>query len=365
MSLLKNAGTSAGSAATKQMGLDSRSGDQATNPGTIAFDHGTRWRARNESQSDPDGVKHHQITAVRPRIDGCSPKVVETAIESAPALEGEDSSNKEIRPDTLTPLLVTSATETSEFSSSFQLTARELVLDVAKLTWLGIVTPETPNSRIAEELRHIKHRLLGIKADYSNEHQATDNSNLILITSSGIDEGKTFLSLNLAISIAMDADRRVILIDADVIRSDVTKILGTGARLGLTDFLTRPDLELTDVLIQTNIEGLQILSAGNKVPSLNEYLSSKRMELLLRELGQRYRDRVVIFDSAPLLAASETSVLTGLVGQVVVVVEEEKTTHQELLAALRHIAPSPKIKLVLNKSIERSETLYYERYQRA
>ncbi|MGI0014803.1 MAG: AAA family ATPase [Nitrososphaera sp.] len=236
-------------------------------------------------------------------------------------------------------------------------------LDFNKLGQLGMVTPDKAMSRIAVELRHIKRRLLNETPEQSGVWVDGVYRNLIMVTSSIIGEGKTFLAINLAMNMAMEVGRRVVLVDTDVANGDVAKVLGIDAKPGLTDLLTCPNLTLLDVLISTNIDGLQILPVGTKIANVADLYSSTKMERFLKAMAQQFADRIIIFDGPPLLASSESSVLARFMGQVIVVVQEERTTQEDLLTGLKQIEFARNIGLVLNKSFDRSETMYFEDYQ--
>ncbi|MGI0016348.1 MAG: AAA family ATPase, partial [Nitrososphaera sp.] len=225
-------------------------------------------------------------------------------------------------------------------------------LDFNKLQQMGIITPDEPSSRIATELRHIKGRLLSGSLEAMNVLHHDHRKNLIMITSSRTDEGKTFLAVNLAINLAMEVNRRVVLVDTDVMKGNVAKILGIEAKLGLTDLLISPNRTLLDALVRTNINGLHVISAGTRIPNVAELFSSQRMTSLLSMMAQQFADWVFVFDSPPLLAATESSALARHMGQVVVVVHEEKTTQKELLTGLKQIEFAKNIGLVLNKSLD-------------
>ena len=229
-------------------------------------------------------------------------------------------------------------------------------LDFGKLKQMGMVTPDEPSSRIAIELRHIKSRLLSGSIDTMNVLDHDHCKNLIMITSSRTDEGKTFLAVNLAINLAMEVDRRVVLVDTDVAKDNVAKILGIEAELGLTDLLVTPNQTVLDALVGTNINGLHVIPAGTGMPNVAELFSSQRMISLLEIMARQFADWIFVFDSPPLLAATESSALARHMGQVVVVVQEEKTTEKELLTGLKQIEFVKNIGLVLNKSLDRSET---------
>tara|TARA_R110002073_G_scaffold187005_6_gene345669 strand:- start:984 stop:1871 length:888 start_codon:yes stop_codon:yes gene_type:complete len=230
-------------------------------------------------------------------------------------------------------------------------------LDLEKLHQLGIVTPNHGKSQIAEQFRIIKRPLL--KKAFSKNIK---NGNLIMLTSSLPEEGKSFNSVNLAISIATEMDHRVLLIDADVARPSIPKVLGFGTHLGLLDILVDENLGVEDVMLKTNIEKLTIMSAGSAHPHATELLASRGMDLLLDELAQRYHDRVVIFDSPPLLMTSEARVLATQMGQIVLVVEAEKTTQQMVKETLRQIESCVNVDLIYNKAREFSDDNYFGYY---
>jgi len=206
----------------------------------------------------------------------------------------------------------------------------------------------------------IKRPLL-LKA-FPHEGKRLGNENVILVTSSVPGEGKTFLSVNLAMSIAMEVDRTVLLVDGDSAKSNISKLFGITTDRGLTDYLASDELDLADVLVRTNIDNLTILPAGGHVANVTELLSSEQMKRLTEELASRYSDRVIIIDSPPLLAASGARVLAGLAGQIVFVVEAIRTTQNAMREALRMIETHANIGLVLNKSRERPRAAYQYGY---
>jgi receptor protein-tyrosine kinase len=175
------------------------------------------------------------------------------------------------------------------------------------------------------------------------------NANMIMVTSSLAGEGKTFTAINLAMSIATEMDKTVLLVDADVAKPDVTSRLGVQAEKGLIDVLLEDDLTLPDVLIRTDIPKLTLLPAGRKHVHSTELLASDGMRQLTVELSSRYPDRIVIFDSPPMCLTSEARVLAGLMGQIVLVVEEGKTSQHSVKQALDMLDSNEIIGVVLNK----------------
>jgi exopolysaccharide/PEP-CTERM locus tyrosine autokinase len=233
-------------------------------------------------------------------------------------------------------------------------------INLAKLKQLGIITPDAEKTQIAEEFRLIKRPL--INNVFSPVAGAVSNSNLIMITSALAGEGKTFCAINLAMSIAMEMDHTVLLIDADVARPSIPSYLGLKAERGLLDVLLDDKLELADVMIKTNVEKLSILTSGRKSKHATELLASQSMSDLLREIAHRYSDRIVIFDSPPLLQTSEAHVLASQMGQIVLVVAAEKTPQNAVKEALRQIESCDIVNLIYNKASTFPGGEYYGHY---
>lgn len=226
--------------------------------------------------------------------------------------------------------------------------SKQVELNLAKLSEQGIITPDTARSKTAEEFRAIKRTLLdriNIQGGPSGRR-----SNLIMVTSCFAGEGKTFCAINLAMSIAMELDHTVLLVDADVARPATLTTLELPPSAGLMDVLLERDVHVPDVMLRTNVSTLSLLPAGVSHRNSTELLASKNMSDLLDEIASRYSDRVVIFDSPPLLLTSEARVLASQMGQIVVVVEAETTTQKALKNALGQIQACPNVNLVYNKA---------------
>lgn len=234
--------------------------------------------------------------------------------------------------------------------------SKQIIIDLDRLSKLGIVTPDQGKTQIAEQFRIIKRPLL-TKAFTSAG--ALKNGNLIMVASSLTGEGKSFCAVNLAMSIASEMDHRVLLVDADVARPSIPDILGFGTEKGLLDVLLDKHLDLSDVMLKTSVEKLTLITAGTKHPHATELLAGHGMGLLLDELAQRYLDRIVIFDSPPLLLTSEARVLAARMGQIVLVVEAEKTTQHAVKEALKQIESCNSINLIYNKARAFSGKEYY------
>jgi protein-tyrosine kinase len=241
-------------------------------------------------------------------------------------------------------------------SSAPAKTSRSVVLDTARLALAGTVDWTADRTPVMEELRLIKRRLLRRAFDEANGPDSI--SHLVMITSAKPREGKTFCSTNIAISISLEEDYNVLLVDADVRRQALRQNLGLEANQGFVDLLLNPGLDMADVLLKTNIPRLSILPAGMMSDRAPELLASSRMRDLIDDMAQRYRDRIIIFDTAPCLVSSDAATLAAHVGQIVFVVEAEQTQQHEIVAALNLISACPDISLVLNKAQPLATTSY-------
>ena len=233
-------------------------------------------------------------------------------------------------------------------------------INLAKLKKLGMLTPDDERSQIAEEFRLIKRPL--VTNAFAQGTGQIKNGNLIMVTSSLPGEGKTFCAINLALSIAMEMGRTVLLVDADVARPRVLEIMGIEAERGLLDVLRDHKAQLSDVLIRTNIDNLTVLPAGQTYRRATELLASNAMNKLIEDIANRYPDRIIIFDSPPLLSTSEASVLATHMGQIVMVVEAERTPQDALKEALAQIESCEIIGMVLNKTTSLPGTDSYYGY---
>jgi len=177
-----------------------------------------------------------------------------------------------------------------------------------------------------------------------------ERGNLILVTSSIPGEGKTYSSVNLALSIAQEVDNTVLLVDCDVAKQGVSRLLGVDGTKGLSDVLEGDGLTIADVLMQTDVPNLRLVSSGKHNESMAELLASQCMTSLVDEIASRYSDRIIIFDGPPLLPTPQTQILAGLVGQVVFVVEAGKTPQSLVTEALAMIPEEQATGLLLNKN---------------
>jgi receptor protein-tyrosine kinase len=222
--------------------------------------------------------------------------------------------------------------------------APSVTIDLTHLSENGYITPDRMRSHLSEEVRLLKQDVL------DNFYEAGyERSNLAMVTSANPGEGKTFTAINLAISLAGDPDVHVLLVDADFANPQISKTLGIEPTDGLLDILADPSRDLSDVILRTNIDRMSVIPAGESHEMSVELLGSQRMQRLTSELSDRYSDRIVIFDTPPLLASVDPTVLAKRMGQILVVVEANRTDKGDLQQAVERLPADAYLGLVLNK----------------
>jgi exopolysaccharide/PEP-CTERM locus tyrosine autokinase len=226
--------------------------------------------------------------------------------------------------------------------------SRRVEIDFDALIAAGIVSPLAPRSAIADQYRVIKRPL--ITNAMGKGASIIANGNLIMVTSALPGEGKSFNAINLAMSIATELDNTVMLVDADVARPSVMRVLGLPAGPGLLDLLLDDSLDLSSVLLKTNIDKLTILPSGTPHERATELLASDAMVRLVNDMAKRYADRIIIFDSPPLLLTTEAPVLATHMGQVVIVVRAGHTLQSDVKQALASIEACPVKLMLLNQA---------------
>ena len=235
-------------------------------------------------------------------------------------------------------------------------------IDLVALAKAGYLVPGASRSRLMDEFRGLKRPLLG-NAVGGRSREAVSRGNLIMITSSLPGEGKTFVSLNLALSLAMQPDYRVLLIDADSTRRVLTQRLGIGdGQRGLIDLLDDEHVDLADVELATNVERLSVLPAGAAGELATELFSGREMSSLLDRLAASPVQRIVIFDAPPLLHAVEARVLAPQMGQVVLTVQAGRTPRGSVQQALGLLEECPLVMTVLNQARTPSQSSPYGYY---
>ena len=239
-----------------------------------------------------------------------------------------------------------------------------LVYIMQRLREQGMLVPDSRMSvDVRHEYRRIKRPLLSNA--FGKSSSLVDEGNLVMVTSAVPGEGKSYTAVNLALSMAQERDVRVLLVDCDVTKQGVSRMLGVqNRRPDLIDLLASDSMSIGDVLVKTDVPGLVMLPSGRPHEYITEMVASKRMQSVMEEFASRYNDRIVIFDAPPMLSTPESQVLAGLVGQVVFVVEAGKTPFTIVQEALGMIPEEKAIGMVLNKSESLSNRggYYYNYY---
>ena len=233
----------------------------------------------------------------------------------------------------------------------------DIVLDMEYLSQKGMVDHSAERRIINEEFRTIKRKV--ISNAFGPLAKTLERSNIVMVTSSKPGEGKTFSAVNLALSIASEQDKTVLLVDADVLRPNVMKTLGLKNKEGLIEYLLGEKSSVADVMKSTNIPNLKIIGAGKPHRLSNELLASEIMQKTIDEFSTRYKDRIVIIDTPPLLGINETSVLANLAGQALLVCEEGKSKLHDIKNAVAHLDPNMAIGIVVNKSLSNDQSPGY------
>ncbi|MHB1203962.1 MAG: AAA family ATPase [Rhodospirillaceae bacterium] len=249
--------------------------------------------------------------------------------------------------------------------------ANTIAIDWTKLAKAGYLTPNTQNSQKAEEFRVIKRPLLrtafGTEATrlahgYTqgmHHRSGESNAHVIMVTSPGPGDGKTFNAINLAVSIASERDLQVLLIDADIRSRGLSRVLGVADRPGLMEVLTQSQPSAESVVLHTDMPSLSVIAAGSPMPGAAEMLASQAMTRLVHDIATRYKNRFVIFDAPPALATSEPGVLAGHVGQVVMVVRANETSRRAIVDAVALVNTCPTVNFILNQMSRPQRFSYY------
>ena len=257
----------------------------------------------------------------------------------------------------LVPQMQVKTSEQSDPEATVTLPERIVQFDDQALRDAGLLAPADDQDMLDGDYRNIKRPLVA----HALGKRATKipDGHLIMVTSAMPGEGKTFSCINLSLSISQEKDTTVLLVDADLAKPHITSLFGLQDEYGLLDVLdeTVPDLE--SVIFDTSIAGLKILPAGRPREHATELLASQRMEKIVTELGAGGVNRIVLFDSPPLLLTSEAKVLASLVGQIAVVVKAGDTPQQAVIEAISMLPEGKAANLILNQVRQSGYGGYY------
>lgn len=172
--------------------------------------------------------------------------------------------------------------------------------------------------------------------------------NTVMITSPRAGEGKTLTAINLALTFARAYNQTMLLVDCDLRKQSIHKMLGFQSDAGLIDYLV-DDRPLNEAMIWPGIDKLTLISGGRTISNSTELLGSPRMEALIREIKSRYDDRYVLFDVPPVLGSADTLALAPCIDSIVMVVEEGITSIHDVQRAVKMLPSEKFLGFVINR----------------
>jgi protein-tyrosine kinase len=230
--------------------------------------------------------------------------------------------------------------------------------DRAALRSLAYFPESGSESRFANYYRTIKRPVL----DRAFAPEAAPEARLVLLSSALPGDGKTFNSLNLALSLARERDTGVLLVDADVPKPKISNLLGVGSERGLQDAIVHESLDPETLVMRTDVAGLELLPSGAPMDNASELLASARMKQICARLCSANPRRIVLFDAPPLLMSSEARALLPLAGQVLLVVRAGKTPRGAVKEVLELLDEERLTGLILNDGFGGLSDSYYYGY---
>ncbi|GAC1338910.1 MAG: XrtA-associated tyrosine autokinase [Acetobacteraceae bacterium] len=231
------------------------------------------------------------------------------------------------------------------------------IISLDTLERAGLLVARNKRTRTAEEYRIVIGRMLrALHEEPEGEpHRGPIAANVVMVTSARPGEGKSFSALNLAGSIAQNAGESVLLVDVDPKMRPMSDQLGLGQCQGFMDLIAQPDLPLDELVLPTELPNLSFLPLGSRVnrrgvvPSDESASSVRPTTPAIHRIAQRYPRSLIILDAPPCLSTSDPHTLAPHVGQVVLIVEAERTQRNEVEAAIDLVRTCPTLTMLLNK----------------
>jgi len=236
-----------------------------------------------------------------------------------------------------------------------------VAIDRERLLGLDMLPPPAQEREVATQFRTIKRPLIR----YAFESGPTEGAprHTIMVASALPGDGKTFTSLNLALSLAMELELTVLLVDADALKPQLTRALQLEREPGLLDLLSKPELRAEDAILATDVPRLHVLPAGSHTETAAELLASARMSELVAHLAALCGRGIVLFDSPPVLLTNESRSLSTMLGQVVLVVRAGVTPQQAVVDAVGLLGEGRPVNVVLNGAQLGGHAGYYYGYR--
>lgn len=224
--------------------------------------------------------------------------------------------------------------------------AKRLTIDAQALRAAGYLPEKEKDRQFADHYRRIKRPL--IEKALSGNSECGD-PRIIMVASAVPGDGKTFTSINLAFSMALERDISVLLVDSDVTKQHITGIFGLRDRKGLLDALVDESSDAESLIVPTSTRGFSVLPAGRRMEGTAELVSSNRMRQIVTHLCARNPRRILLLDSPPLLITNEGRAIVKIAGQVVLVVRAGETPRHAVQAAIGMFDEKQAGGLVLNQ----------------
>lgn len=217
----------------------------------------------------------------------------------------------------------------------------------ARLRSLGYLPPPDQERRIASQYQTVKRHLAAAMRAAPSEERPDENQRLVMLTSAISGEGKTFNSINLALSLAAERDREVLLMDADFVKRTVTELFGLGDRPGFIEAVRDERANVSDFVVRTSTRNLCILPTGASKDGAADSLAGERTRQLLNQLTEDPR-RIVVLDAAPMLLTTESSTLAHCMGQILLVVRAGVSPRAAVQHALSSLDRQHGVSLLFN-----------------
>jgi exopolysaccharide/PEP-CTERM locus tyrosine autokinase len=279
--------------------------------------------------------------------------IIDKAFEKFHHQRRESASQKQLGADGATKAATTQ-------SAAFESPYPPVVFDTEQMILQGLLPAESKARRVRDEFRRIKWPLLEVAL--KRVPSTLPRASVMMMTSSIPSEGKTFSSINLALSMVREQDCTVLLIDADIAKPKISRLLGLGSAIGLTNYLANPAMSFNDIVHPTTVPNLYLVPAGHAHPNGPELLASPRMEQLVDYLAALPTGFVTLFDSPPLLATNEAQVLSRLAGQVILVVRADSTPRHAVQEAISLVSKTAALGIIINQQRSTFGSRYYGEY---
>lgn len=276
------------------------------------------------------------------------------AVPLRPVAAGPEARPVPARPAALVPAPAPAGAARTAPSTPRRPAARNVELDRARLVERGFLDPLGGRSGLGEELRLIKRTLL----ERAFASGAPARERIVVVTSALPGEGKTFLAVNLALSLGLERDARVLLLDGDPIKAAAVEVLGVPRSPGLAELLGAAPVDPAEILVRTSLARLMVLPPGTADPRFTELLTSRRMQALVGAILAADPGLVLLVDAPPLLASSEAQALAHMAGQTVLVVAAQTTPRRAVDQAVALIAEHTEVQLLLNRAPGRAAEAY-------